>query len=950
MFEKLIDRPTLVSVAALIICVLGIVAALRIPVQMIPDLDVRAISVRTTWPGATPQDVEKEILIEQEEYLRNLPNLSRITATASSGRAEIEMEFPLGTDITNMLIRVSNALSQVPSYPENVDEPRIFANSFSSNAFMFFSVMPLPGNPRQLDISMSQDLVEDIVKPRLTSVTGISEVSIFGGVERQVQVLVDPVRLAQRGLTLNNVRNVLRSRNQDRSGGTVDSGKRQYLLRTVGRFNTLDELSELVLARRGDSIIRLKDVATVRLDHFEESNITSFNGERNIFMSLRKEAGSNVIDIKRAVSSEVQSLNSEVLRSVGLRIEPISDDVVYVEESIRNVWQNLALGALLAAGIMFLFLRSVKITLVGVMGIPVCVIIAFLGLLLAGRTINVISLAGIAFAIGMTLDNSIVVLESIALERRNGAARLQAAAEGVRQVWPAVLASTLTTVLVFVPVAFVEQEAGQLYSDVAIAITGAILASMLVAITLVPTAAARLSFAERSSTTKSHQVFDGFAHRVMVIVRKILATSRSRMLCISGSVLLSGLIIWVLTPAAEYLPEGEEPKIFAMMNAPPGYNIASMNALAQEIKDYMLPHVNADRDAYSRGEVAVPPVKYINLRVNAQQVRIISEPVVAGDIEALMDAVTAKYREYPGMRAFAARGSIITSNQGGTRSINLDIAGLELHEIYAVAQAAYQRAAEIFANPRIQSQPGSLALAQPMVQVHPNWDRAAELGLAGEEIGFIVAAMTDGSYVDEFFLDDDKLDIFLYSDAGRNIELANLSQLPIYTSTGEVVPLGALAEIVETVDTSSLRRVNGRRTVTLNIIPPRSIALEDGVEIVRSDLVAYLRGTGAIPPQVDVVISGAADQLDATREALVDNYLVALVVIYLLMVAIFNHWAYPLLIITTIPVGIAGGIVGLSMLNGVGGGVVAAWITFGIATFRHDLNAGFSDPDGHGGE
>ncbi|MFK7732058.1 MAG: efflux RND transporter permease subunit, partial [Pseudomonadales bacterium] len=532
MFEKLIARPTLVSVAALIVCVLGIVAALRIPVQMIPDLDVRAISVRTIWPGATPQDVEKEILIEQEEYLRNLPNLSRITATASSGRAEIEMEFPLGTDITNMLIRVSNALSQVPSYPENVDEPRIFANSFSSNSFMFYSLMPLSGNPRQLDISMSQDLVEDMVKPRLTSVPGISEVGIFGGVERQIQVLVDPVRLAQRGLTLTDVRNVLRSRNQDRSGGTVDAGKRQYLLRTVGRFDSLDELGELVLARRGDAIIRLKDVASVRLDHSEETNVTSFNGERNIFVSLRKEVGSNVIDIKRAVVKEIQSLNNGVLKDAGLRIEPIADDVVYVEESVRNVWQNLVIGALLAAAIMFLFLRSLKVTLVGVMGIPICVIIAFLGLLLAGRTINVISLAGIAFAIGMTLDNSIVVLESIELERRKGVARLQAAAEGVRQVWPAVLASTLTTVLVFVPVAFVEQEAGQLYSDVAIAITGAILASMLVAVTLLPTAAARLRFAERSGALKTEQRFDRFSNSVLRMVKKILATSRSRIACI----------------------------------------------------------------------------------------------------------------------------------------------------------------------------------------------------------------------------------------------------------------------------------------------------------------------------------------------------------------------------------------------------------------------------------
>lgn len=924
MFEKIVARGTLMTVTVLIVCVLGIVAALRIPVQMIPDLDVRTISVRTSWPGATPQDVEKEILIEQEEYLRNLPNLSRIVARARAGSAEIEMEFPLGTDVTQMLIQVNNALSQVPSYPEAADEPRIYANSFSSNPFMFFSVTPLPGNPRNLDIGLSFDFFEDAAKPRLASVPGISEVSIFGGVEKQIQILVDPARLAQRGLTLLDVRTALRSRNRDRSGGMVDAGKRQYLLRTIGRFEDLQELSELVLARRGDAVIRLADVATVQLDHFEENSVTTFNGEPNLFMMLRKEPGSNVIEIKRQIIAEVTALNRDVLEPVGLRIQSMADDVVYVQDSLSNVWQNLLLGALLASGVMFLFLRSLSATLVGVLGIPICVIVAFLGLLLAGRTINVISLAGIAFAIGMTLDNSIVVLESIALERRKGVERFQAAVEGVRQVWPAVFASTMTTVLVFVPVAFVEQEAGQLYSDVAIAISAAILASMLVAVTVLPTAAARLRFANTNEEAalggqRGRRFGSPIRNATLALVRAVLATRSSRILCIAVATLLSGAVIWFLTPPAEYLPEGEEAKVFAMMYPPPGYSLDAMVEISQELDASILPHVQASSEQYREGGTDFPPITYYNLRVGSDYLRIIAEPVDPGDVEALMDALVARYREYPGMRAFASRGSIITSNNGGTRSINLDIAGEDLGAIYAVANAAYQRAEEVFDNPRIQSQPAALTLSQPLIEVRPRWERAAELGLAADEIGFIVAALTDGSYVDEFFMADDKIDIYLYSDSGRDAELENLGQLPVYTKTGDIVPLGALVDIVETVDSNSMRRVNGRRTVTLNIIPPRSIPLELGVATVREELVNYLRAEGKIPANIDVIISGAADQLDATRDALVSNYLVALVVIYLLMVAIFNHWGYPLLIITSIPLGIAGGIVGLALLNGIGG-------------------------------
>ncbi len=905
-------------VVVLIVSVLGVAAALRIPVQMIPDLDVRVISVRTIWPGATPQDVEKEILIEQEDYLRNLPNLSRIIATASSGRAEIELEFPHGTDITEMLIRVNNALSQVPSYPENVDEPSIYANSFSTNAFMFFSVTPLPGNPRQIDVDLARDFIEDNVKPRMASVPGVSEVIIYGGAERQVQILVDPARLAQRGLSLVDVRQAIRSRNRDRSGGEIDDGKRQYLLRTIGRFDTMEALDNLILARKGDAIIRLSDVASVRLDHFEKQTITAYNGSPDIFLMLRREAGSNVIDIKRQMMVEIEAINREVLEPAGMLIELVADDVHYVEESIKNVWKNLALGALLATAVMFLFLRSPKATLAGVLGIPICVIVAFLGLLLAGRTVNVISLAGIAFAIGMTLDNSIVVLESIELERQKGATRYRAAVDGVRQVWPAVFASTMTTVMVFMPVGFVAQEAGQLYSDIAIAISAAILASMLVAVTVLPTAAARIDFVTPGADGP-HGAGMRWRDLTLSLSYKLLATPRRRLLCIIVTVVVSGAVILLLTPPAEYLPEGEEPKVFARMSAPPGYNLDAMAEIAADVEAFLLPHLDADPALYHRGESGVPALDYINMRVGTEQLNVIAETVDTRDVDALMDVLTRKYSEYPGMRAFATRGSIITSNDGGTRSINLDISGPDLATNYRVAQAAYQRAREVFDNPRIQTQPASLSLAQPLLEIRPHWDRAAELGMTAEELGFVVAALTDGSYVDEFFLADDKVDIYLYSDVGREVSLDTINQLPIYTGTGEVLPLANVADFHETVDTSSVRRVNTRRTVTLNIIPPRSIPLETGVAMVKADVVDYLRQRGEIPVSVSVLISGAADQLDATRQSLTGNYLVALLIIYLIMVAIFDHWGYPLLIMTSIPLGIAGGIVGLWLLNAVGG-------------------------------
>ncbi len=920
MIERLLARGTLLTVIALVLCVLGLMATFRVPVQMIPDLEVRRISVETRWPGATPQDIEQDILIEQETYLRAIPGLARLKSRASSGRADIELEFPFGVDITRALLEVNNALAQVPDYPENVDEPTVSASSFSQNSFMYLRVTAEAGNPLGLDLDLMQDFVEDHVRPRMERVSGVARVEVGGGAPRQIQIYVDAARLAELGISLAELRERIRSRNRDLSAGDVDSGKRRYLLRTTGRFRDLEELRALIIARRGEALLRLGDVARVELDHFEPQRLSYTDGEQAIGLSVRRLAGSNVVQIKRDLLPVIDEINTRVLAPVGLRLRLLTDDVKYVEASIRNVWQNLALGALLATLVMYGFLRRLPATLVGVMGIPICTIAAFLGLLAFGRTINVISLAGVAFSIGMTLDNSIVVLEAIERERRRGMAPLAAAAAGVRRVWAAVLASTMTTVLVFAPILFIAQEAGQLYSDVAVAIAAAIGVSMLVALTLVPAASTRLRFRDAPSlagagaASTSEAADAGLAARTVGAVGWLIATPARRAAYLGGVVALTAAILIGLTPPAEYLPEGEEPKTFARMIAPPGYNLTEMRRVALRLQEELQPYVGDDPARFARGDVPVPAMAYMNLSVDPGGLRIIAETVDPGQINDLMTALTQRFRAEPGMRAFAARGSIISSNDGGTRSVNVDISGAALPDLFTAAQAVYAKADEVLGDPQIGSEPSSLSLTQPLVQVRPDWVRLAELGLDARDLAYAVAALSDGAFVDEFIIGDDKVDIALYAAEGSAVNLQQLAEQPLYTAAG-VLPLGALAEFVEVADTDEIRRINGQRTVTLNIIAPREIALEDAVALVQTQVLDTLQAEGAIPAGVALDISGAADQLDATRAALSGNFAVAVVLSYLLLVAIFTHWGYPLLILTTVPLGIAGGIAGLALMN-----------------------------------
>lgn len=910
MITRPIYHGKLLTVIVLIIIVLGIAAASRIPVQMIPDLDVRTISVVTGWPGATPQDIEKEILLEQERYLSSVPNLARMKSVAETSQARVELEFSSGIDINETLIEVTNALSQVSNYPENVNQPRIISSSFSENAFMYYAVTPLSGNPFNLDMQMVTDFIDDEVRPLMERVPGVSNVDLRGGAERQIQIHIDPEKLAYRGLSLTDVRNAIRARNHDTSAGDLNEGKRRYLIRTTGRFKDLDGLKRLILIHQNGTYIRLEDVAEVKLDHYEIWGVSVVNNEPALSLAVRRESGSNVINIKKSMTQVVDEIRRNELEPNGLTINLIGDDVRYVEASIDNVTRNLILGGLLATLILFLFLRSGRATLIGLIGMPICTIAAFIGLLAFDRTINVISMAGIAFAIGMTVDNTIVVLESIEQARRRGLQRFEAAIAGIKDVWTAVLASSLTTVLVFAPVLFVTEEAGQLYSDIAIAVSTAILASMLFAVAVVPAASAHFGLNTQQNTKSSKSSLF-----ILNIIHYLNATSMTRLVSLALIPILTVGIAWHYLPAAEYLPEGEEPKAFSRMIAPPGYNFDEMKKIGDEITDKLVKALHADPVEFEQGDIQIPSLKYYFQRIGPGYVWVMAEPTRPQDIEPMMQAFTNLFRSYPGMRAFSSRGSIISSNDGGSRAVNLDIAGANQAELYQTTQHALLKAQQLFSEAQITSDPNTLSLDQPLIEVHPRWERLAELGIDADEFGYTIAALSDGAYVDEFFLDDDKVDIFLFSNAGQNQTLSQLATQPVSTPTGTVLPLNALADIIETVDSDELRRIDGRRTVTLSIIPPRGIALETAVQMVREEMIPAMRADGEVGKGVSISISGAADQLDATRDSLSSNFLIALILIYLLLVAIFKHWFYPFLILATIPLGIAGGILGLVGIN-----------------------------------
>jgi multidrug efflux pump subunit AcrB len=921
-----LEKPVILSVGIIIVSLFGLAALFRVPLQLIPDLDPRIVTVQTFWPGASPQDVEKEILVAQEEFLRNVTGVDRMISTAAFGQGTIELEFPFGMDINEALIRTSNSLSQVPRYPENVDEPRITSESFSQNAFAYYGIQPLPGNPMARNISEEIDWVEDNIKARLERVPGISRVDVSGGTRKQLNIYLDPARLASHQLNVMDVRNAIRTRNRDASGGDMDFGKRRYLVRTVGRFQNVDEVNELIIAERDGTFIRLSDVGYAEMGQSELRSRGYGNGQGQLFMSIRKQVGANIVEVFNDANVAIEELNAGLAKDYGVQVVLRSDDVKYIQDSVFTVVKNLLIGAVLAVLVLRLFLRSWSATLIGSIGIPVCALAAFLGLLLTGRSINVISLAGVAFAIGMTMDNSIVVLENIMRMVAGGTDRKKAALAGVREVWPAVLASTLTTIMVFLPVVFLDLEAGQLYSDIAIGISAMILMSMIVAVTLLPSVSGHF-LTHREMPAGHHKGPVGaivragihVGHGLMSWMEWLLASTHRGVVALLITLAAAILIPITLAPAAEYLPEGEEAKVFARMFAPPGYNLDTMVEIWSRTDPIVTSQLGADGSDYHAGKTDIPPIEGQISFVGPGFMMFVSMPADRNDTQALTDALTQKFRAEPGMRSFASRGSIFSGNQGGSRSINVEFSGRNLEQLFGTSMNAFNQANGLFEGVQVNSDPSppTLSMSQPIARIRPDWERAAELGINQSQLGYIMWAYSDGAFVDEFFLDDDKIDMYLFSTAGAINQPADLENIMLHTPDG-TVQLSSLAQVEETVGASSVRRVNGLRTVTLGIVPPRNVPLETGVAVVQKQLVEGMRTRGEIPDDITVSITGASTMLEKTRAQMAGNFMLAVLIAYLLMVAVFSHWGFPLIIMTTVPIGISGGLVGLWLINAMG--------------------------------
>jgi hydrophobic/amphiphilic exporter-1 (mainly G- bacteria), HAE1 family len=969
-----VANPVKAAVGVLLLTLFGGLAIFSMPVQLTPEVQIPTITVESLWRGASPQEVEQELVQPLEEQLRSVEGLVKLSSESSDSVGTVELEFAVGTDMSQALVKVNTRVQQVRDWPIDADRPVIKTAGANDRPVAWLILGQSAADrdalerakadhptlaasldhvikaeersadlanyrlrklaaahpelaslvPPAVDVESLKRLAENEIESRLERVDGVSAADLVGGREDELQVIVDPQQLAARNLTIEDLRGALANQNQDTSGGDVWEGKRRYVVRTLGQFRAPDQVEGVIITRRDGKPVYVRDVATVHLGTKKPDGVVRRFGSRNMAIRITRETGANVLELMRQLRSVVGEINTG-LRGRGLTLSLVYDETTYIDSAIGLVRDNIVVGGVLTVLTLLLFLRNIRSTLIVALAIPASVVGTFLVLSLFGRTLNVISLAGMAFAVGMLVDNAVVVLESIFTRWSAGEDAKTAAIRGAGEVWGAVLASTLTTVAVFLPVLFVREEAGQLFGDIALAISAAVLLSLVVSVLVVPVAAAWLLRGRRrpqsGGPARDPAARLGAAFTAGVLgLDGFLLSSRWRQIGAAGSIVVAAAVsTWLLLPKVEYLPEGNRNLVFGILLPPPGYNLDELLRMGDIVEERLLPYWDVDPGSPEAAALDAPILGDMFFVARGRSVFLglrALDPLQAAKLVPLVRQVAA---DLPGTFAVAKQSSLFEQGIGSGRSIDVEITGPDLATLVQLGGRVMGMLAE--ATPGSQNLPKpSLDLSSPEVQLVPRFEQAADMRLDARQLGYMVDCLVDGGYATDYFLGSDRIDLVIKGDDRFVQRTQDLRSLPVVTPGGQLVPLEAVAEVRQfSSGPEQILHRERERAITVQVSPPPKMPLEEAQDRIQELVIDPLMQSGALEGGYQITLGGTADKLRATWRALWFNLVIAGLITYLLMAALFESWFYPAVIIAAVPLGSIGGLLGLAVLNFVGG-------------------------------
>jgi HAE1 family hydrophobic/amphiphilic exporter-1 len=956
---KLVDtavaRPVTMWMFTLGIMLFGLVAMGRLAVNLLPDLSYPTLTIRTEYAGAAPAEVEQLVSKPIEEAVGIVKGIRKVHSVSRAGRSDVIMEFEWGSDMDLAGLEVREKVD-VLYLPLDVKKPLLLR--FNPNLDPVVRLALSRDEKKELTPAQLVSLrtfAEEDLRRRLESLAGVAAVRPDGGLTQEIQILVNNEKLSQLKLDISTVNQRLKEQNINQAGGRLETGSHDYLVRTINQFADLEQIRNLYIAKVGDSQIRLSDIAEVRDSFVDRQSITYVHGKEAIEISIYKEGDANTVQVAKTVTAKLEELQKNL--PAGYQLTLVYDQSTFIKQAIDEVKSAAIEGGILAMIVLYLFLRNVWTTIVISISIPLSVIATFNLMYAQDISLNIMSLGGIALAIGMLVDNAIVVLENIARYKEQGMAPMEAAKKGASEVSMAITASTLTTVAVFFPLVFVEGVAGQLFKDQALTVTYALLASLLVALTLIPAMAARegggrvvdtaeaatparrikperwylwplvpfhllylgvrfvflglftvLTILFRAVAKALSFIFNPLLNVVQRFLRALESGYRSvlkvalqlKALVLTSTIALTALI-YSLIPGLGFdvIPSMSQGEFYVEVQLPVGSAIERTDKVLKQLSDVASLQPEIDRSYAQAGtgqQMTVDP----NVggshwgRLNI----ILKDSATKADEERLIQLFRDAVSTMPDLTAKIDRPELFSFST----PLEIELSG---HDLSSLKATSDQLAKALAANDRFTDIKSSLRSGQPEITLHFHHDRLSQLGLTAADVSKRVANYIGGEIAGQYSINDRKVDIRVRLAENFRHSEQQLSQIIINPNSESPLPLSAVADIKREVGPSEITRIGQQRVALISA----NLAygdLEQATAAAKTVLTQL-----NLPYGVGATIVGQSEEMERSFNSLMMALLLAVFLVYLVMASQFENLLQPLLILFTVPLAGAGAVLGL---------------------------------------
>lgn len=913
-----VNRPVAVLMAVLVVLLLGAVSLTRLAIDLWPDLNFPVALIITDYEGVGPEEIEKLVTRPIEGQIGTINGVKKISSESSPGSSVVVAEFNWGSDMDQKTIKMREKVDFIKPYlPEGVGEPMIFKMSFD-----LFPIMML-GISGDQDLAELKQIIEDKIQPRLERIDGVASVNLTGEKTREIHVEIDPQKLEAYNLSITDVSNTIRGENNNTSGGFIEQSAKDYLVRVKGEFTNLHDLENILIPLKSGGTIKLKDLAKIKNTYKETKQYSLLNGVPSIGLNIQKQSDANTVKVSDAVKKELEKIKKELPPNI--QIKEAFDQAEFIRKAINRVVSNGYIGAVLAVIVLFLFLRSVRSTLIIGTAIPISIITTFILVYFGGLTLNMMSLGGLALGIGMMVDSAIVILENIYRHRQEGYGRIEAAKLGASEVGTAVIASTLTTVAVFLPIVYVEGLASQIFRPLALTVSFSLIASLIVALSLIPMLASKLLTVENNGNDH------GKPKNLMQRLSKMWANTLAKLdikyqgllqwaLRRRKTVIFTTLAAFILSVAAipmvgmEFLPKQDNGYFTVDIKLPNSSVLEETTRVVNKVEKVV---------------ASMPEVESIFLSVGNQGgmltggfgegthlANIVGRLVPLRErdrgVEEVMDDIRSQLTDIPGAEITVKADD---SSMGGSQSpISVIIKGHDLEELKDIAQQFADKIKQI---PGTREVATSLEKGNPELAVKVDREKAARYGVSSYQVSQTVRAGLQGALSSKYRTGGEEIDIRVQIPEANRNNIQNLNRLMVPSMLGFNVPLEEIAKIEYNVGPTKISRVNQSRqvTVTGDIFGRDLRSVTEDIKKVIADI--------PLPVGYEYEIGGANKEMMESFQSLGLALVLAIIIVYMILAAQFEALLYPFIIMFSVP----------PTLIGIVGGLLITGRTFSVPTF-----------------